>query len=103
MVTTDPPDHTRLRRLVNEAFTPAVVERMSSRIREIAGGLMEEVIKRGDFDLVRDLGEPMPAIVMLGIDPARRRDFRRWSNSLVDFVGNCSTCSGSPSRGVARR
>jgi cytochrome P450 len=82
MLFSDPPDHTRLRALVNKAFTPRAVERLAPRIRRIIGELLDHVAEGEDFDLIEAFAGPLPVIViaeMLGIDPADRADFKRWS------------------------
>jgi len=82
----DPPEHTRLRSIVNRAFTPRMVAAMEPRIREISVGLIDKVIERGECELIRDVAIPLPVIIIaevLGIDPERREDFKRWSDSLV--------------------
>jgi cytochrome P450 len=82
MLFSDPPDHTRLRALVNKAFTPRAVDRLAPRIRRIIGELLDSVAESESFDLVEAFAGPLPVIViaeMLGIDPADRGDFRRWS------------------------
>ena len=56
----DPPEHTRLRRLVNEAFTPRAVEALEPRIRTITAELLERVATLASFDLVRDVAQPAP-------------------------------------------
>ncbi len=86
----DPPDHTRLRRLVNAAFTPRVVERMRARIQEIVDDLLDAVAPRGRMDVIADLAYPLPSIViaeMLGVPPADRDRFKRWSDDLAAFIG----------------
>jgi len=82
MLFSDPPDHTRLRALVNKAFTPRAVERLAPRIRWIIGELLDAVAGGESFDLIEAFAGPLPVIViaeMLGIDPADRADFKRWS------------------------
>ncbi len=82
MLFSDPPDHTRLRALVNKAFTPRAVERLAPRIRRIIGELLDPVAGGEGFDLIEAVAGPLPVIViaeMLGIDPADRDDFKRWS------------------------
>jgi cytochrome P450 len=82
MLFSDPPDHTRLRALVNKAFTPRAVERLAPRIRRIIGELLDPVAGGEGFDLIEAFAGPLPVIViaeMLGIDPADRDDFKRWS------------------------
>jgi len=67
MLSQDPPEHTRLRRLVSKAFTPRSVQKMRPRIQEIVNELLERIDGRGEFDLVSDLAWPLPVIV---IDPS---------------------------------
>jgi len=79
----DPPAHTRLRSLVSKAFTARAVERLAPRIRQIVDELLDAVAGHDRFDLIAAFAEPLPVIViaeMLGIDPARRQDFKRWSD-----------------------
>jgi cytochrome P450 len=86
VIGSDPPLHTRLRNLVNRAFTPHTVAALEPRIREITTQLLDAVCESGSCDLVEDLAIPLPVTViaeMLGVDPERRRDFKRWSNAMV--------------------
>ncbi len=86
IINTDPPDHTYLRNLINRAFTPRMVAEMEPRIREITRGLLDKVIETGEMDLVRDLAIPLPVTViaeLLGVEPERRDDFKRWSNAII--------------------
>ena len=89
MITKDPPEHTRLRKLVSKAFTPRMVSQLEPRIRTITDELLDAVIDKGAFDLVQDLAYPLPVIViaeMLGVDPERRDDFKRWSDDVIHIV-----------------
>ena len=89
MITKDPPEHTRLRKLVSRAFTPRMVSQLEPRIRSITDELLDPVIDNGTFDLVQDLAYPLPVIViaeMLGVDPERRDDFKRWSDDVIQIV-----------------
>jgi cytochrome P450 len=82
MLFSDDPDHTRLRSLVNKAFTPRAVERLAPRIRRIVADLLDAVAGTQSFDLIAALAGPLPVIViaeMLGVDPADRDDFMRWA------------------------
>jgi cytochrome P450 len=86
MIGSDPPVHTRLRRLVNRAFTPRAVGEMEARIKDITRQLIADLDGRDEFDLVTELSTPLPVIViaeMLGIEPERRRQFKHWSDDLV--------------------
>jgi cytochrome P450 len=86
IINTDPPDHTKMRNLVNRAFTPRMVLDMEPRIREITSGLLDGVVPSGQMDLVEDLAVPLPVTViaeLLGVDPSRREEFKRWSDSVI--------------------
>src|SRR5678816_4025859 len=85
MLFMDDPDHRRVRGLVNKAFTLKAVEALRPRVREIATGLLAQ-IKDDEFDLMSSFAGVLPVIViaeMLGIDPADRDSFRRWSDVSV--------------------
>ena len=82
----DPPEHTRLRRLVSRAFTPRRVEQLRPRIRELVAGLLDVAEDRGRFDAIADLGFPMPVMViaeLLGIDADRGGELQDWSGALA--------------------
>ncbi len=82
----DAPEHDRLRGLVSKAFTPRAIEQMAPRIQEIVDDLLDRVAPADGFDLIEDFAGPLPTIViaeMLGVDPADRRDFKRWSDDGV--------------------
>jgi cytochrome P450 len=86
MIAKDPPDHTRLRRLVSKAFTPKMVEQLAPRIQEIVDELLDAALLRGAFDLVQDFASPLPVIMiaeMLGVEPERREEFKRWSDAAI--------------------
>jgi len=63
MLFMDAPDHTRLRSLASNSFTPARVEALRSHIREILDNLLEPLLKAGEMDVIADLAAPLPAIV----------------------------------------
>lgn len=86
MLNLDPPDHDRLRGLVNKAFTRRAVDRMAPRIQEIADELLDAVDGRAEFDVIGDFSAPLPTIViaeMLGIDPKDQKRFKAWSDAIV--------------------
>ena len=90
LISSDPPNHTRLRALVNTAFTPRVVERLRPRLQQLVNELLEAVEPRGTMDVVRDLAYPLPAIViaeLLGARPEAREDFKAWSDGILAFQG----------------
>ncbi len=90
MLTSDPPEHTRLRRLVSKAFTPRAVEDLRPRIQSIVDHLLDEIAKKGETDAVMDLAYPLPVIViaeMLGVPPEDRDRFKHWSDTIVATLG----------------
>ncbi len=90
MLFLDPPDHTRLRGLVNKAFTPRRVEAMRPHIQQIVDGLLDRVQNTGRMDVIHDLAFPLPSTViaeMLGVPPEDRDQFRRWSSDIVGISG----------------
>ena len=79
----DPPDHTRLRSLVNKAFTRSAINALEPRIREIMGALLDGIREPDGFDLMQTVAIPLPVIViaeMLGIPHEDRAQFRVWSD-----------------------
>ncbi|HEY5026694.1 MAG TPA: cytochrome P450 [Acidimicrobiales bacterium] len=82
----DPPDHTRLRGLVQKAFTPRVVEGLRPRLEEICEGLLDVAVERGEVDLVADYAYPLPVqiiVEMLGVPAEDHEQFRVWSHALA--------------------
>lgn len=89
MLDKDPPDHTRLRALVHQAFTPRMVEGLRARIEAITGDLVARARARGSFDLLEDIALPLPLAViceMLGVPEDERPRFRFLTNRMVSVV-----------------
>jgi cytochrome P450 len=87
MLDSDPPVHTRLRRLVNRAFTSRRVKDMESRIRAISAELLDRIARKPDFDLMDDFAGPLPVIViaeMLGVPAEEHAQFKTWSNQIIE-------------------
>jgi cytochrome P450 len=79
MIFSDPPDHTRLRRLVSKAFTPRRMALLEDEIRALCARLLDAQAGSGTFDYVQDFGARVPAIViatLLGVEPAHREEMR---------------------------
>ncbi|MFG2356987.1 cytochrome P450 [Streptomyces sp. NPDC048521] len=90
MLEADPPEHTRLRRLVSGAFSPKRTAEMEPRITQIADQLIDALPPSGELDLVEAFTAPLPVAViaeLLGIPEADRQDFRRWT-TLAFQVGH---------------
>ncbi|MCF1598382.1 cytochrome P450 [Streptomyces muensis] len=85
MLDLEPPDHTRIRRLVSKAFTPRTVERLKPYVRQLAGELVSGLVEAGGGDLLTDVAEPLPVAViaeMLGIPASDRAPLRPWSADI---------------------
>jgi len=91
MLFMDPPAHTRLRSLASQAFSPARVAVLRTHIREIVKRLLDDIQDKGEMDIIRDLGEPLPAIVtaeMLGVPTDDRHRLKNWSADFAEMLGN---------------
>lgn len=92
MVNLDPPDHTRLRRLVSREFTARRVERLRPRVVELAGRLVDDMVAAGDrADALEALALPLPVAViceLLGVQAQEQEQFRRWSDDLLAVGGS---------------
>src|SRR3972149_4372126 len=85
----DPPDHTRLRSLANQAFTPNRVKDLEPRIGQIVDELIAHVQPHGGMEFMADFALPLPVIViaeLLGVSPEDRDTFHTWSNQMVTGV-----------------
>jgi len=88
MLDLDPPEHTKIRRLVAHGFTPRSVAALEPRIRETVAVLLGNMEEKDRFDLIEDLAFPLPVIViaeMLGVPPEDREQFNEWSN-IVSLI-----------------
>jgi cytochrome P450 len=82
----DPPDHSRLRGLVNKAFTAGTVARLRPRVEEIVAERLAEMATAGTIDLLEAFAHPVPITViceLLGVPAADRDNFRMWANTIV--------------------
>lgn len=85
MLSSDPPDHTRLRSLVSRAFTPRSVSELGGRVQDVVDGLLDDLEGQDRFDLIDSFAYPVPVMViaeMLGIPPEDRELFKEWSNDV---------------------
>ncbi|MFJ3284645.1 cytochrome P450 [Streptomyces sp. NPDC086669] len=100
MLDLEPPDHTRIRRLVSKAFTPRTVERLKPYVRDLAGELVAGLVARGGGDLLKEVAEPLPVAViaeMLGIPESDRGPLRPWSADI------CGMYELNPSKETAAK
>jgi cytochrome P450 len=86
MLSTDPPDHDRLRRLVTKAFTARRIERLRPRVAEITRSLLDAMPADGEVDLLESFAFPLPITViceLLGVPDADRANFRTWTQAIL--------------------
>ncbi|MFF0479302.1 cytochrome P450 [Streptomyces sp. NPDC004284] len=94
----DPPDHTRLRRLVSKAFTPRRVAEFAPRVQELTDRLIDSFVERGSADLIHEFAFPLPIYAicdLLGVPAEDQDDFRDWAGMMIRH-------GGGPRGGVAR-
>ena len=102
----DPPDHTRLRKLVSKAFVPKVVNELQPDITELVDGLLDRIAERGRFDIVSDLAYPLPVAVicrLLGVPLEDEPRFSHASALLAQALDPFFTITGEPSQGMEER
>ncbi len=94
MLTVDPPDHTRYRRLVTKAFTPKVIAELEPTVREITSRLIDDVLavmeRDGVVEFVETFAVPLPVTVIakaLNVPDDRLDDFKRWSDASIAGIG----------------
>ena len=86
VIAADPPDHTKLRRLVSGPFAAREMAHLEPRIRGLCNDLVDDLLASDAPDLVTQVAIPLPVIVIaevLGIPADRRTDFKRWSDDMV--------------------
>jgi len=86
LLRSDPPAHTRLRRMVSKAFTPGRIEQLRPRVQEMADGLAARFLPRGEAELIGEFAFPLPLMVimeLLGMPVADRDQFHRWAQMTV--------------------
>ncbi|MFF4473505.1 cytochrome P450 [Streptomyces sp. NPDC001599] len=86
LLTMDPPDHTRVRRLVGRAFTPGRIQQLRGPIQKKAGQLVDALGEHGHTDLIASYAAPLSITVicdLLGVPDEHRVDFRGWTHALV--------------------
>jgi cytochrome P450 len=86
MLNRDPPDHTRLRRLVSKAFTPRMIDGLTPRIRQLVDQALGSIAEHGEAEIIGDLAFPLPFQViteLLGMPETDTEQLREWSGLLV--------------------
>jgi cytochrome P450 len=104
VVTSDPPVHTALRNVVNRGFTPRQISAWKPEVEKIVDDCVTTMRARKHFDLVADLSNPFPVIVIanvLGVDPARYADFRKWATIITMGMNGSKRHLGFAGSGAA--
>jgi cytochrome P450 len=102
----DPPDHTRLRKLVNKAFVPKVVNELTPHITDLVDDMLDHVAARGRFDLIDDLAHPLPVTVicrLLGVPLEDEAEFSRASALLAEALDPFFAVTGEAKAGMDKR
>lgn len=102
LINIDPPDHTRIRRLMHEVFRPTVITRLKGHVQEFVDDLLRQALPSGRLDVVHALAHPLPVQVIAELFGVPRADvplFIRWSAGIVEFmkspVPTFAACQGS--------
>ena len=104
VVTSDPPVHTALRDVVNRGFTPRQISAWKPEVEKIVDDCITSMRSKQHFDLVADLTNPMPVIVIanvLGVEPERYADFRKWATIITVGMNGSKRHLGFAGSGAA--
>lgn len=104
MLSQDPPNHTRLRRLVSSAFTPSAVGRMRGHVQEIVDRQLDRVLPQGRMDVIADLALPVPSTViceMMAIPLEDRARFTDWTSDATHLLATVFSPPEVIERGIA--
>jgi cytochrome P450 len=99
LVNTDPPDHDRMRGVINKAFFPRQVSALEGALRELTQDLVRPIANGGEFELMETLANPLPSIViaeMLGVPRDHHEQFKRWSNAVTGTTTGQESVEGDP-------
>lgn len=94
IISSDNPTHNRLRLIMQGRFSPRAVGKIDESVRKLTSDLIDKMVEKEEFDMVRDFTIPLPVIViaqMLGIEEERYTDFKRWSDALVAIAASQGT------------
>ena len=94
MLKLDPPDHSRIRKLVQYGFTNRYISSLEPEIKSVVDGCLDKIHNQDSFDLIEDLAKPLPAIViakMMGLPDKDLDQFQSWSEDLLVGVGGIGT------------
>jgi len=106
MLIMDPPDHTRVRKLANKAFTPRRIAALRGRIEAIVDESLASVTPGTSFDVIDALAAPLPAIViaeLLGVPPEDHRVFKGWAAEIVAGIGGATDTRQASARAAVEQ
>ncbi len=89
LVNVDPPEHTRMRQLVHQAFKPRTIERLRTSVETLVEQLIDNVQPRGEMELIRDFSYPLPVTVIaafMGLPATDHEQLKAWSGQIVEFM-----------------
>mgnify|MGYP002778125191 CR=1 FL=1 len=89
LLSLEPPDHTRIRKLVGKAFSPVEIERLRPKVQQIVDDLIDKVQQNGSMDIISDIARPLPVRVismMLGIPEETQSQVDQWANDLSGIL-----------------
>jgi cholest-4-en-3-one 26-monooxygenase len=104
MLTLDPPEHTRYRKLVNKGFTPRMINALEAQIRETTARIVDDAVAKGETDFVLDVAAELPLQViadLLGVPQDDRHNLFEWSNQMIaggddpEYVVDADTIGGA--------
>lgn len=101
MVFMDPPEHTRMRKLVMPAFTPKAIAGWRPRVTKVVNETLDELGDRASFDLIREVAYPIPAVViadLMGVPSSDREKFKHWSDEILTLVFGAAKTPGRRAR-----
>ncbi len=105
LIHTDPPDHTRLRALVNKIFTVRAMESLRPRVQAIVDELLDAAQPKGEMDVMRDLAYPLPVAIIsqiLGIPAEDHERFRYWNDGVNELTATGRTTEANIERGLPK-
>lgn len=100
----DPPNHTRLRKLMSQAFRPKATERLRGRAAEIVDECLDRALERGSMDVIADLALPVPSTLiceMMGVPVADRPKFTEWTAAATHLLASLLADPAVVARGAA--
>ncbi len=103
MLNMDPPDHTKLRLIVNRGFLPRYVGKLEEHVRDLASAIVDNIVERGECDFVTDIAMELPLQVigeMMGVPVEDRRQLFDWSNRMIgssdpEYAGSIEDASAA--------